>query len=79
MTSVKIKFQSIRDISEFTQIISKENVHAEINSRNITVDAKTFMGIIAMDLSVPLSLMIFETDEIAKPLLSKISQFIYQA
>lgn len=76
MTFVNIKFESIKDISNFVDILSTNRVHAELSSRNMTVDARTLMGIIAMDISNPLTLMILEEENKAKATIQKIGRFI---
>lgn len=76
MTFVNIKFDSIKDIASFVDILSSNSVHAELSSRNMTVDARTLMGIIAMDISNPLTLMILEEENKAKATIQKITQFI---
>ena len=51
MTQSKIKLNAVEDVQEFVKAASKCDFDIDICSSRIIIDAKSFLGILSMDLS----------------------------
>ena len=47
----KVKFQAAEDVQEFVNAASRCDFDIDIQSNRFIIDAKSFMGILSMDLS----------------------------
>ncbi|MDO4322278.1 MAG: HPr family phosphocarrier protein [Lachnospiraceae bacterium] len=56
MQQVYVKFNSADQVSQFVNQIDRFDVDFDLGSGRRTVDAKSIMGILALDLSQPLQL-----------------------
>ncbi|GHV46922.1 hypothetical protein FACS189499_03320 [Clostridia bacterium] len=72
---VRIKLATINDLKSFVNIVSGYEVDFDIVSGRYTVDAKSLMGLISLDLSNPLELRIYsnDTDDILSDLADYVS------
>ncbi|MCL2222953.1 MAG: HPr family phosphocarrier protein [Oscillospiraceae bacterium] len=73
MTSVHVYFPSIMAVKKFVESISVFDGHFDLVDGRCIVDARSLMGIFAMDLTVPIELRI-EKD--MKETLEAIESFI---
>ena len=72
---VKIKLATINDLKSFVNVVTGYDADFDIVSGRYTVDAKSLMGLISLDLSNPLELRIYtdDTDDILADLSDYIS------
>lgn len=74
MKSITIALNSIIDVKEFVNIVSKETCEIDLVSSRYVVDAKSIMGIFSLDLSKPIRLDIHADD--CDALLAELDRFI---
>ena len=77
MKTIKISLDSIEKVKKFVTEINKFNSEFDLVSGRYTIDAKSIMGIFALDLSKPLKLNIHSQhhgDMIAESLSNYICQ-----
>ena len=58
MRTINIKFHSIGDVKEFSNIINQIEDKATLSDGSYTVNAKSIMGIYSIRLSAPLELTV---------------------
>ena len=58
MTTVKININTINDVKDFVNIVTKVDYDVDIISGRYAIDAKSIMGIFSLDLSKELTLNI---------------------
>ena len=64
MKTLVIKLDTINDVKNFVNIVSKYDFDMDLMSGRYAVDAKSIMGIFSLDLSKPIDLAIHvESDE----------------
>jgi phosphotransferase system HPr-like phosphotransfer protein len=63
MKSIKVNFKTIVSINDFVRIASKLDANLDLVSDRKTVDAKSIMGILSMNLTRPLELQIISDHE----------------
>ena len=73
MQQVNIKFNNVEQAVKFVDIINKFEVNFDLGSGNRVVDAKSILGILALDLSEPLQLRYDSSDT---RIIEKIAPFI---
>ena len=56
MVSYKIMLNTINDVKNFVNIVSKYEFEVDLTSGRYVVDAKSIMGIFSLDLSKPIRL-----------------------
>lgn len=56
MTSVNILLNTINDVKNFVNIVSKYDFEVDLTSGRYVIDAKSIMGIFSLDLSKPIKL-----------------------
>lgn len=56
MVSVKIMLNTINDVKNFVNIVSKYDFEVDLTSGRYVIDAKSIMGIFSLDLSKPIKL-----------------------
>lgn len=74
MKSVTIKLNTIDDVKQFVNTVSKCDYDVDLISGRYAVDAKSIMGIFSLDISKPIKLDA-HTDN-ADAFLAEIKQFI---
>lgn len=63
MQQIKIKFNEFDDVTKFLKEVSKLECDADLSSGRHLIDAKSLMGIFALNLSKPVDLIIHSDDE----------------
>ena len=77
MKSVVIKLDTINDVKNFVNTVSKYDFDVDLVSGRYAVDAKSIMGIFSLDLSKPIELDIHSDDDAAcDAFLKKIASFV---
>ena len=71
MKVFNIILNSINDVKEFVNIVSKYDFDIDLTSGRYVVDAKSIMGIFSLDLSKPITLNVHGDDEAIMEVLSK--------
>ena len=74
MNAFKIILQSVNDVKDFVNTVSKFNYDIDLVSGRYVVDAKSIMGIFSLDLTKPIEVRVF-ADEFDN-LYSEIERFI---
>ncbi|MCM1121530.1 MAG: HPr family phosphocarrier protein [Eubacterium sp.] len=74
MQQVNVKFNSVNQIRQFVNIIDKIDLNFDLGEGRRTVDAKSILGVMALDLTRPLRLRYDSEDEGIK---EKLAPFIY--
>lgn len=62
MKELNIKLETIDDVKDFVNIVSKCAYDVDLSSGRYVVDAKSIMGIFSLDLSKPIKIEIFSDD-----------------
>lgn len=75
MQQVYVKFNSVDQVNQFINSIDRFDVNFDMGSGRRIVDAKSIMGILALDLSQPLSLR-YDSDD--SGIREKIRPFLYE-
>lgn len=75
MQQVNVKFKDVKQVEQFVRIIEKFETHFDLGSGQRVVNAKSILGVFALDLSKPLSLRYSSKDTV---IIDKIQPFIYQ-
>lgn len=74
MKNAYIKIDSISDVKDFVNIVSKYDFDADLESGRYAVDAKSIMGIFSLDLSKEIKLIVHSDD--CDDFMNEISKFI---
>ena len=74
MNAFKIILQSVNDVKDFVNTVSKFNYDIDLVSGRYVVDAKSIMGIFSLDLTKPIEVRVF-ADKFDN-LLSELKRFI---
>lgn len=74
MQQVNVKFNSVNQIRQFVDIIDKFDLSFDLGEGRRTVDAKSILGVMALDLTRPLQLRYDSDDERIR---EKLTPFIY--
>ena len=74
MEIVNIKLNTINDVKDFVNITSKYDFDIDLSSGRFTVDAKSIIGILSLDLSKPIKVEIHSCCD--KGLLEEIKPYI---
>ncbi len=75
MQQVNVKFKDVRQVEQFVKIIEKFETHFDLGSEQRVVNAKSILGVFALDLTKPLSLSYSSKDTV---IIDKIEPFIYR-
>ncbi len=75
MQQVNVKFSNVKQVEQFVNIIEKFEAHFDLGSGQRVVNAKSILGVFALDLSRPLSLSFSSKDTV---IIDKIEPFIYR-
>jgi len=62
---MKLKFNSVNDVQDFCKIASKIDVDVDVRSfdRRHTVDGKSIVGMMSLDLSQPVNVELYSDDD----------------
>ena len=74
MQQVNVKFKDVRQVEQFVKIIEKFETHFDLGYEQRVVNAKSILGVFALDLTKPLSLSYSSKDTV---IIDKIEPFIY--
>lgn len=74
MQQVNVKFKDLNQIRQFVDIIYKFDLDFNLGEGRRTVDAKSILGVMALDLTRPLQLR-YDSDD--KRIREKLTPFIY--
>ncbi|MBD5488430.1 MAG: HPr family phosphocarrier protein [Lachnospiraceae bacterium] len=74
MQQVNVKFNNVNQIRQFVDIIDKIDLTFDLGEGHRTVDAKSILGVMALDLTRPVCLRYDSDDEGIK---EKLAPFIY--
>lgn len=74
MQQVNVKFKDVNQIRQFVDIIDKFDLDFNLGEGRRTVDAKSILGVMALDLTRPLQLR-YDSDD--KRIKEKLTPFIY--
>ncbi|MDE6844796.1 MAG: HPr family phosphocarrier protein [Lachnospiraceae bacterium] len=74
MQQVNVKFNSVNQIRQFVDIIDKFDLSFDLGEGRRTVDAKSILGVMALDFTRPLQLRYDSDDERIR---EKLTPFIY--
>lgn len=74
MQQVHVKFNNVEQIQQFVNMIDKFDTNFDLGAGRRIVDAKSILGIMALDLSGPLRLRYYSNDANIK---EKIAPFLY--
>ena len=76
MREVKIMLKSVEKIAEFVNIMERLGVNADLGQGRIKIDARSMIGVMAMDTTNPITLSINENDDVVEDTLKKIDSFL---
>ena len=76
MKEVKVMLTSVERIVEFVNIMERLSINADLGQGNVKIDARSMIGVMAMDTTSPITLSISENDDTTKELLTKIDSFL---
>lgn len=62
MFELKVKFSSVEDIEEFHKTVCNMNCDVDAMKGSYVVDAKSFMGLLTMDTSTPITIIVHSQD-----------------
>lgn len=77
MQQVSVKFSNVDQIQQFVNIIEQFEAHFDLSSEQRVVNAKSILGVFALDLSEPLSLRYSSKDKMNQVIIEKITPFLY--
>ena len=66
MKTINIRLNTIADVRDFVNIVSKSEIEVDLKSGRYVVDGKSIMGIFSLDLLAPIELTAHsdDTDEL---------------
>lgn len=76
MREVKIMIKTVEKIVEFVNIMERLSVNADLGQGRVKVDARSMIGVMAMDTTYPITLSTNESDDIIDDVLKRIDAFL---
>lgn len=76
MVRLKIKFTTVEEVEEFNSIAEKQNFDIDITCGRQIVDAKSIMGVLSIDLTKDIWVVIHAEEPESRDYLEKISKFL---
>lgn len=76
MKKVKIRLNGISNIAEFVSIMEKLSVNADLGQGSVHIDARSMIGVLAMDTTKPIVLSINEAEEKAECIIRSIDSYL---
>ena len=73
---VKVMLTSVERIVEFVNIVEKLGVNADLGQGRIRIDARSMIGVMAMDTTGPITLSINESEDVVEKVLKKIDAYL---
>jgi hypothetical protein len=62
MFELNVKFSNVEDIEEFHKVVCNMNCDVDAVKGSYVVDAKSFMGLLTMDSSTPITVIVHSQD-----------------
>lgn len=78
MKTLNIMINSINDVKDFVNIVSKYDFDVDLTSGRYVVDAKSIMGIFSLDISKPIELNIHADDKDLADILAAIKPYVVE-
>lgn len=75
MQQVNIRFEDVRQLQQFVNVIEKFEAHFDLGSGQRVVNAKSILGVCTLDFSKPLSLVCSSDDTM---FIRNIEPFLYK-
>ena len=76
MKEFKVKLTCVSDVRDFAQAAGMQRCDIEIVSGRYTIDAKSIMGLVSLDLTDPLTVQFRGSDEMAASFLTDVQEYI---
>lgn len=76
MREVKIKLNNLDEAAVFVEVMENWDVRADISMGRHSLDAKSLMGILTMDLNRELNLTLYEEEDRCNEVIGKITEFV---
>ena len=76
MKEVKIMLKGVEKIAEFVSIMERLGVNADLGQGRIRIDARSMIGVMAMDTTGPITLSINESEDVVEKVLKKIDAYL---
>ena len=76
MVKLRIKFATVEEVKEFNSIAEKQNFDIDITCGRQIVDAKSIMGVLSIDLTKDIWVVIHAEEPESRDYLEKISKFL---
>ena len=74
MKTFNLMLNSINDVKDFVNIVSKYDFDVDLTSGRYVVDAKSIMGIFSLNLSKPIKVEVHEDD--CDPFVKEVERFM---
>ena len=76
MKDVKVMLNGAEKIVEFVNIMERLGINADLGQGNVRIDARSMIGVMAMDTTAPIILSINESDDTIAEVMKKIDSFV---
>ncbi|MDD6213742.1 MAG: HPr family phosphocarrier protein [Firmicutes bacterium] len=76
MKTFNLMLNSINDVKDFVNIVSKYDFDVDLTSGRYVVDAKSIMGIFSLNLSKPIKVEVHSDD--CEPFMKEVDRFIVE-
>ena len=76
MKEFKVKLTSVADVRDFVQAASMQPCDIDVVSGRYTIDAKSIMGLVSLDLNSSLNVQFRGSDEMAVDFLTSVQEYI---
>ena len=76
MKDVKVMLNGVEKIVEFVNIMERLGINADLGQGNARIDARSMIGVMAIDTTAPIILSINESDDIIAEVMKKIDSFV---
>ena len=79
MRTFRIQLLSINDVKEFVNCACQQPFDIDVVSGRYIIDSKSIMGIFSIDLSKPISVEVYGTEEEAAEFYKSVTKFVIQS
>ena len=76
MKDVKVMLNGAEKIVEFVNIMERLGINADLGQGNVRIDARSMIGVMAIDTTAPIILSINESDDTIAEVMKKIDSFV---
>lgn len=76
MVKLRIKFATVEEVKEFNSLTERQNFDIDITCGRQIVDAKSIMGVLSIDLTKDIWVVIHAEETESRDYLQKISKFL---